>query len=66
MLKLLTSLFVSLPLSIFYTLTGPIRRCFIRIRAELIGLRAAITAAAATTKKLSQERNTPTDDPKTE
>jgi len=64
MLKLLTSLFVSLPLSIFYTITGPIRRCFIRIRAELIGLRAGL--AVVTTKKLSQERNTPTDDPKTE
>jgi len=66
MLKLLTSLFVSLPLSIFYTITGPIRRCFIRIRAELIGLRVALAFAASTIKKLSQERNTPTDDPKME
>ena len=69
MLQFLAFLFVTIPLSLFYGITGPIRRTFTNTHARILGLIAGFHAARDTYRRLKKERaekNSIKDDSKTE
>ena len=56
MLQFLAFLFVTIPLSIFYGVTGPIRRTFTNAYANILGTIAGFRAARDTYQRLKKER----------